>query len=293
MICLTLLCTSGDVILYFLLASSVGHRRLKDSLSDYKDKKEMSNCNSSDLYVAEERVDLISMAERGRIGKKCLSEDGSYASESMTPETEEEPLVPCTSKQHPRPNKLNLVKVFEPSHHPLPKQTTLIKKADHLDQNGGIRESIKKQSLEEIEDKRTKPMFKRGSLEVSHAYDPASCKLYVKVLKIRELPFKERNTNNQIFVKIIILPQKRHKAQTNPRFVENGDLELNDKFCFNCINPDDIPNYGIRYRLFALERTKQEHFIGESIISFLTYKPFQQESRLLLNLEIRPSFQVS
>lgn len=153
------------------------------------------------------------------------------------------------------------------------------------------------------------PVGRYGALQVTHAYDPPTGKLYVSILKAFTVPtIKDRvltgiNHNNQVFVKVVLLPNCAQKFRTRGKTLRNGVAEFKECFTFNreysCkghplfrkpfsfagISPEEVHNQGLRYRLFFSEKLKREHCLGEYVLPFSTHKPFQQEVKLWLNME--------
>lgn len=267
--------------------------------------------------------DLISLAEKGKLGKEgssggsCSSESGSAA------DTEEEALVPFLHEKAKQ--KASEVKTGK-------EQSEQKSEKSEGDDKSGIRRresgsSGKSRSARGAEysndgfEKTESPtplgqetrstkgeqeeeatsssqpdssgMIKCGSLEISHAYDAPTRKLTISVIQARDLPSKDRGGANQVHVRLVLLPHKRQKCKTKGRLCGTGSPQFNETFTFSRINPEDILNLGIRFRLYSCERIRREHLIGECCLAFSCSKPLQHETRLWLTLEPRSNLIVS
>lgn len=134
---------------------------------------------------------------------------------------------------------------------------------------------------------------KYGCLQISHAYDPPSRKLHVTVIRGRSVPTQEKSGSKFVYVKVVLTPNHKSKQSTKPKPVGTGDPIFNETFTFNRIDPEDILNHGIRYRLYTRERMSRETMLGEGHIYFSHHKPLQQETRIWLTLEPRASINVN
>nr|XP_027202980.1 probable cyclin-dependent serine/threonine-protein kinase DDB_G0292550 [Dermatophagoides pteronyssinus] len=263
--------------------------------------------------------DLISLAEKGRIGKQ-ISTDGSLSSE--TGSTNEDAIIILTQNNHH--TKRNILKCLKNVESNETADSSIIIKDNNKYQtlnnnyyNDNNYESdtqssnlpdfsptnpqqptLSEQNISTTK-ATTKMMIKSGSsigvigggsknggrLEISFAYNVSSKKLFVTVIQGDEIPYKDQHKNVlQIYVKIILLPNKKQKFRTKskPIFCPIFD----ETFTFNRISPDDISNLGLRFRLFSIGFTRKTYLIGESRISFALIKPQQQETKLWFTLDV-------
>ena len=103
---------------------------------------------------------------------------------------------------------------------------------------------------------------KCGRLEASFAYDAPSKRLCVSVIQANEVPFKEQRTGvNQVYVQVILLPHKKQKCKTKskPIFCPL----FNESFTFSRINPEEIMNLGLRFRVYSVGFARKTHLIGK------------------------------
>lgn len=250
--------------------------------------------------------DLISLAEKGRIGKEA-STGGSCSSESGSADTEEEALVPFLLEKAKQKateakalNQQSLIKSKDKKFHSSPKSRSPAKA--HYSNDGyekcepdGNSESSQDTSTKQEGTSQSDPgIIKCGSLQISHAFDAPTKKLTVNVIQAQDLPSKDRGGANQVHVRLILLPHKRQKCKTKGRLCgETGNPQFNETFTFSRINPEDVMNLGIRFRLYSCERIRRELLIGESSLAFACTKPFEQETKLWLTLEPRSNLVVS
>ncbi|RWS11654.1 Synaptotagmin-14-like protein, partial [Dinothrombium tinctorium] len=250
--------------------------------------------------------DLISLAEKGRVGKQTFS-GGSTTSETNSADTEEEALIPFLrekAKQNANESKTrNGIKqeskgrqmsnnCKRQSSSSLTKSKPSVKKThyenDGFDKEDNFRSlSSASSSKPETSGATESQVIKCGSLEVSHAFDAPTKKLVISVIRAQELPAKDRGGANQVQVRLVLLPHKRQKFKTKMRQSNDGNVQFNEFFTFSRISPDDVLGFGLRFRLYGCERMRRENLIGESVISFASSKPLQHETKMWLTLEPR------
>lgn len=136
-------------------------------------------------------------------------------------------------------------------------------------------------------------VMKCGCLQISHAYDPPTRKLHVTVIRGRSIPTQEKSGSKFVYVKVVLTPNHKSKQSTKPKPAGIGDPIFNETFTFNRIDPENILNHGIRYRLYTRERMRRETMLGEGHVFFGHHKPLQQETRIWLTLEPRASINVN
>ncbi|XP_052270221.1 synaptotagmin-14-like isoform X2 [Dreissena polymorpha] len=107
---------------------------------------------------------------------------------------------------------------------------------------------------------------KCGSLEVTFAYNPQKGRMSVTIHQAQEIPSKDRGGSNNTQVRLLLLPTKKQRHKTK---VKQGDNPIyEESFVFNKISEEDVTGFGIRFRLYGVERMRRERMIGESIIGF-------------------------
>ncbi|KAH9497953.1 Protein kinase C conserved region 2 (CalB) [Dermatophagoides farinae] len=242
--------------------------------------------------------DLISLAEKGRIGKQ-ISTDGSVSSETAaaaatnnnkrslllkrmkTNESSE------TNDSNNNENKYQTLNNYDPNNYD--ESDTQSSNLQDFSPNTTLSERNLTTTLSSSSPQQQIMMIKSGRLEISFAYDAPSKKLYVIVIQGDEIAYKDQQQQQhsnvcQIYVKIILLPHKKQKFRTKskPIFCPVFD----ETFTFNRINPDEISNLGLRFRVFSVGFTRKTYLIGESRISFACIKPQQQETKLWFTLEL-------
>ncbi|CAG2101545.1 unnamed protein product [Medioppia subpectinata] len=230
--------------------------------------------------------DLISLAEKGRIGKNGSSE-GSGSSEAGSGDNEDESRRSRSSFAKDKAlNKLNKSETSESSSpikfrdHHKSQYNTAFEKCESDAQS-----STSQDFSQHFSQSESHSVTKCGSLEISYAFDAPTKKLMVTVFEANNIPCKERGGANQIHVRLVLLPQKRHKHKT--KIKSTGNPIFNETFTFARINPEEVMGLGIRFRVYGTAFARREQLIGESIIVFSSSKPQQQETRLWLTLEPR------
>lgn len=246
--------------------------------------------NSTSNNIPTKTQDLISLAEKGRIGKQgssggsCSSEGGSADIEDESQET--------SNKNNKKPSSK-------------PSRLIQLQRSDAIDEetksnssNNGYEKSESDGLSSNSQDYSSSQahshlMKKYASIDVKFAYDAPTKKLLITVEKADDIPCKEhRGGTNQIHVRLVLLPHKRQRHKTKMK--QSGNcVVFNETFTFTRINPKDVINLGIRFRLYGTLFTKKEHIIGEAIIAFACIKPQQQETKLCLTMEPRSGQSVS
>lgn len=197
--------------------------------------------------------DLISMAEKGRIGKQTSTEASSEAGSN------EDSLL-------------------------IDKKTHILRR---LKMASSETESTQSSNLPDFSPNTTisEPnmcnSIKVGRLEASFAYDAPSKRICVSVIQACEVqPYKAdgRVGVSQVYVQVLLLPQKKAKFRTKSKPIFCPIF--NQTFTFNRISPDEIMNSGLRFRVYC-----SRHLIGESRLLFACMKPQQQETKLWFTLE--------
>lgn len=220
--------------------------------------------------------DLISLAEKGRIGK-VGSTDGSCSSEAGSADTEEDSLAPFLKSKAEQKTRADL------SAEPISEfDNTGFEKCGSDTHSPEHSSQIQSDS----------PITRCGSLQVAYAYDAPTKKLIVSVIQAQDIPCKDRGGANQVYVRLLLLPHKKQRHKTKVKS-STGSPIFNESFTFTKIDPEDVMNLSVRFRVYGNERMRREHMIGESIVMFRCMKPQQQETRLWLSLEPRSNLAVS
>lgn len=120
-------------------------------------------------------------------------------------------------------------------------------------------------------------------LHVTHAYDPTSRKLKIRIIKLDYVPMRITDCD-RYYIKLIILPNKRQKFKTTIKTCSSNQIEYDELFIFNRIPPETIMNLSIKYLLYSVNNESKHRNIGEAIIRFETRKPMQQEDNLIVYL---------
>ena len=67
-------------------------------------------------------------------------------------------------------------------------------------------------------------------------------------------------------MRLVLLPTRRQKHKTRVRTGTNP--QYNEAFVFNKISPEEVQAMGVRLRLYACERLRREHLLGEVLVPF-------------------------
>lgn len=206
--------------------------------------------------------DLISLAEKGRIGKQA-STDGSISSE--TGSAEETVLQRRNILKRLKTESSAETTESKDDHH---KYQTL---SNHYHCDNNYESDTQSSNLPDFSPNATlssepNPMsslvIKGGRLEVAFAYDAPTKRLSVTVIQGVEIPHKKQHTSVcQIYVKVILMPHKKQKFRTKskPIFCPVFD----ETFIFNKIDPQEIMDLGLRFRVFSQGFTRKTHLIGK------------------------------
>ena len=249
-----------------------------------------NSTNSTSNGIPAKTQDLISLAEKGRIGKQGSS-GGSCSSEAGSADIEDESQE-TSNKNNKKPSSK-------------PSRMIQLQRSDAIDEetksnssNNGYEKSESDGLSSNSQDYSSSQahshlMKKYASIDVKFAYDAPTKKLLITIEKADDVPCKEhRGGTNQIHVRLVLLPHKRQRHKTKMK--QSGNcVVFNETFTFTRINPKDVINLGIRFRLYGTLFTKKEHIIGEAIIAFACIKPQQQETKLCLTMEPRSGQSVS
>lgn len=238
-----------------------------------------------------ERNDLISLAEKGRIGKQT-STDGSASSETGSAED-----AIIDKKELFKRNKTASSETTDSKdttdnnlHHTNPKyhifNSFMIDTYESDTQSSNLPDFSPNATLSE---KNTKfpeePLpIKYGQLEISFAYDAPTKRLCVVVLRASDIPMKDIVIGvNQVYVQVLLLPNKKQKYRTKPKPIFSPIF--NETFTFNRLSPDEIATLGLEFRVFSIGFAKKPRRVGECRLLFACMKPQQQETKLWFTLD--------
>ncbi|KAG9481274.1 hypothetical protein GDO78_010484 [Eleutherodactylus coqui] len=128
------------------------------------------------------------------------------------------------------------------------------------------------------------PISKCGDLDIVLNYKAASQKLTVTIVQAEDIPDKDRSGVNSWQVHVVLLPSKRQRGKTA---IQKGSQPVfNETFTFNKLEPDEIANNALRFRLYAVHNMIREKMMGEKLFSLKKIKP-DEEIRKTLVLEPR------
>lgn len=128
------------------------------------------------------------------------------------------------------------------------------------------------------------PISKCGDLDIVLNYKAASQKLTVTIVEAKDIPDKDRSGVNSWQVHVVLLPNKKQRGKTA---IQKGPQPaFNETFTFNKLEPEEIANNALRFRLYAVHKVIREKMMGEKLFSLKRIKP-DVETRKTLLLEPR------
>ncbi|CAN2389825.1 Protein kinase C conserved region 2 (CalB) [Pristimantis euphronides] len=128
------------------------------------------------------------------------------------------------------------------------------------------------------------PISKCGDLDIVLNYKAASQKLMVTIVAAEDIPDKDRSGVNSWQVHVVLLPSKRQRGKTA---IQKGPQPVfNETFTFNKLEPEEIANNALRFRLYAVHKMIREKMMGEKLFSLKKIKS-DEEIRKTLVLEPR------
>jgi synaptotagmin-14/16 len=125
---------------------------------------------------------------------------------------------------------------------------------------------------------------KCGHVEVAFAYDAPMRKMTVRVLQARDIPARDRGGATHTQVRLVMLPSKRQKHKTKVR--QGNNPQYMESFLLHRVNPEDVNSMGVRFRLYGCERMRRERMIGECVVSFTSIN-LELETTMWVALEPR------
>ncbi|XP_069688694.1 synaptotagmin-14 isoform X2 [Periplaneta americana] len=133
-------------------------------------------------------------------------------------------------------------------------------------------------------DQESNLVSKCGHLEVAFAYDAPMRKMTVRVLQARDIPARDRGGATHTQVRLVMLPNKRQKHKTKVR--QGNNPQYLESFLLHRVNPEDVNSMGVRFRLYGCERMRRERMIGECVVSFTSIN-LELETTMWVALEPR------
>lgn len=123
-------------------------------------------------------------------------------------------------------------------------------------------------------------------LHVTHAYDPTTRKLKIRIVKADFVPMKtNQDCDQRCYVKLLLLPNKRQKFKTTTKSCSSNPIEFDELFTFNRVSPEAIMTLSIKYLFYLVNNESKHRNVGEAIIPFENRKPMQQEDNLIVYLD--------
>uniref|UniRef100_X1ZFH9 C2 domain-containing protein n=2 Tax=Capitella teleta TaxID=283909 RepID=X1ZFH9_CAPTE len=96
-----------------------------------------------------------------------------------------------------------------------------------------------------------------------------SGKMAVTVHQARDIPSKERGGASSTQVRLMLLPTKKIRQKTKVKIGDCPDFQ--EMFTFK-VPPEDVNNFGVRFRLYGCERMRRERMIGETVMGFASLR---------------------
>ncbi|XP_071963784.1 synaptotagmin-14-like isoform X3 [Antedon mediterranea] len=105
-----------------------------------------------------------------------------------------------------------------------------------------------------------------GKLEVAFSYSGEARRMNITVVKVSDVPSKDRGGPGSCRVRLALMPSKRQRAKTRIREGENP--EFKELFRFTRLFPHELASTSMRFRLFGTEKMRKEQLIGECVTKF-------------------------
>ncbi|XP_048394164.1 synaptotagmin-16-like isoform X3 [Stegostoma tigrinum] len=127
------------------------------------------------------------------------------------------------------------------------------------------------------------PISKCGDLYLTFNYKPSNHKLAVTIVTAKNIPDKDRSGANLWQVHTVLLPGKKQRSKTN---VQRGPMPVfNETFRFNKVEPEDLHNYALRFRLYAVRKMNRVKMMGEKLFYL---RNLNQEGEMEVSLILEP-----
>ena len=128
-------------------------------------------------------------------------------------------------------------------------------------------------SREKSESMGSLPYLGLGRMCFQLKYERTTEKLHVKINSIAQL--HQRTATPQIFVKIVLMPDKKRKQQT--RVVKDVNPEFDEEFVYTA-PPDDILNRTLRMTVCTYDR-----FSRQSVMGYIVFPIIEAKEDLVLD----------
>ncbi|KAF4527716.1 hypothetical protein B566_EDAN015462 [Ephemera danica] len=266
---------------------------------------------SSSTPRVQTACDLISLAEKGKVGPSSSSAASSSSSSSSTASStsgdEEQQQLHQKALRHRETTRAAIAAAPAAGYRKLVKPTD--EEAPPLSPTSAYQDSIPdpecvvvQTDLEplfdvtDLQNRResaaitSQPVSKCGQLELAFAYDAPGRKMTVHVLQARDVPSKDRGGSSHTQVRLVMLPTKKQKHKTKIRQGENP--QFMESFLLHRVNPEDVNSMGVRLRLYGCERMRRERLIGEYVVGFAGLN-LELETTMWLPLEARANLAAS
>ncbi|XP_075049118.1 synaptotagmin-16 isoform X2 [Mixophyes fleayi] len=124
------------------------------------------------------------------------------------------------------------------------------------------------------------PISKCGDLDVVFNYKASSQKLSVTIVEAKDIPDKDRSGVNTWQVHVVLLPNKKQRGKTAMQ--KGAQPVFNETFTFNKLEPEDMANNALRFRLYAVRKVIREKMMGEKLFSLRNIKPDAEIKKTLV-----------
>ncbi|PSN34690.1 Synaptotagmin-16 [Blattella germanica] len=232
-------------------------------------------------------ADLISLAEKGKVGSSSAS--SSCSTTSGEEEQQKEKALRHRDGRGGTYRKLPL----QCSVDTMDEEAPLTAQEQHPSTSQHFTDSINNQDEQLFDvtdlqsafgDQESHLVSKCGHLEVAFAYDAPMRKMTVRVLQARDIPARDRGGATHTQVRLVMLPSKRQKHKTKVR--QGNNPQYMESFLLHRVNPEDVNSMGVRFRLYGCERMRRERMIGECVVSFTSIN-LELETTMWIALEPR------
>ncbi|XP_067848018.1 synaptotagmin-16 isoform X2 [Heptranchias perlo] len=132
------------------------------------------------------------------------------------------------------------------------------------------------------------PISKCGDLYITFNYKPSNHKLAVTIVTAKNIPDKDRSGANSWQVHTVLLPSKKQRSKTN---IQRGPMPVfNETFRFNKLEPEELHNYALRFRLYAVRKMNRVRMMGEKMFYL---RHLNQEGEMEVSLLLEPRSNMS
>ncbi|KAJ8290331.1 hypothetical protein GJAV_G00011500 [Gymnothorax javanicus] len=125
------------------------------------------------------------------------------------------------------------------------------------------------------------PISKCGNLIIILDYKMEAQRLLVTVVTARDIPDKERSGMDTWQVHVVLLPTKKLRHKT--AIQRGSEPHFGETFRFSRLDPTELSAHALRFRLYAMGKTRREHMMGERLFPLSGLKqPGEMEITLVL-----------